>query len=102
MIRALVVMALGMFATWAMAHSWYPPECCFGGSRGDCAPIHPDRVTITSTGYLVDGIHHEEWHRVRNSPDTQYHGCFYRVQPMPSEDTVVRRMRCFFAPRPAS
>lgn len=90
MIRALVVAVLVMFATYAFAHGWYPRECCAGT---DCAPLHPDRVRIDSTGYTIDGRHHVPYHIVRDSPDQQYHGCF----PAPS-----RSLKCFFAPRPAS
>lgn len=98
MIRTLVVAVLVMFATYAFAHGWYPADCCSGR---DCEPIHSDRVRVLSTGYVVDGVNHEEHHRVRSSPDQQYHACFYWQTPVIGEPPV-RRMRCFFAPRPAS
>lgn len=67
------------------AHSFYPPECCSGT---DCDVIAASRVRPAFAGYMVDGIHYVPMGQVRQSPDSDYHGCF------PTKD----KMGCFWAP----
>lgn len=83
MMRILSILLLS--CATAAAHEWYPPSCCSGG---DCAPLADERVSTTSTGYVVDGKFHVPHSQVRKSMDGRYHGCF----PRPTE------LRCLFAP----
>ena len=80
------VLALVLFASPAMAHSWYDHSCC--GGR-DCSPIPGSSLNETADGYA---IHLERGDhplvkgplllfipygdpRILGSPDGRYHGC---------------------------
>lgn len=83
--RILCFIGFLILAGQALAHSFYPVECCSGY---DCAPIAMSRVEVNSAGFLIDGIHSIPFKEVRRSPDGAYHACF----PQPD------KLRCFFAP----
>lgn len=86
----VLLLALTFVSTAALAHSWYPWECC-GGS--DCEPIDDKRVQVVPGGYRVDGRFFIAEPDARQSQDGNYHICFY-----PNPDTV----RCFFKPLSSS
>jgi hypothetical protein len=81
--RAIAVLLF--LTTAALAHSWYPVECC---GEYDCSPIDDARVRVVEGGYLVDGKHFIETSRVRQSKDSDYHACFWPAD----------RLWCFFIP----
>jgi hypothetical protein len=81
----IVVLGFLSFITVALAHSFYPVECCSGY---DCAPIDAKRVGFSAGGYMVDGLHFVAQKDVRQSLDGEFHACF----PQPNN------LRCFFAP----
>lgn len=88
--RALLALPFLLAATMALAHSWYPVECCSGH---DCDAIQASRVqALGAGGYMVDGAHYVPAAQVRQSPDGEYHACF------PSKD----KLRCFWAPPPST
>lgn len=88
MIRAVVVLLL--LVTPAAPHGFYPVDCCSGT---DCAPLAPERVKVTSAGYVIDGRHTVPHNQARFSPDAHYHGCF--------PPSMQGKLHCFWAPRPA-
>jgi hypothetical protein len=84
----LFVMFAAMLSAWpALAHDWYPQQCC---SDRDCAPLAAERVKVTPEAYIIDGIHRVAHNMVRWSPDEQYHGCLRGNPP---------QLFCFWAPR---
>lgn len=88
-IAGVVAMAIALVGS-ALAHSFYPIECCSGY---DCEPISEERVEPLAGGdYRVDGKHVVPAKEVRISPDGLYHACF----PTPE------RLRCFWAPPPST
>lgn len=81
----LLAAALGCWLGHAIAHEWYPTECCSGG---DCEPIPETRVQFNSAGYVVDGKFVVPYGEARRSMDGRYHACF----PNPEY------LRCLFVP----
>jgi hypothetical protein len=81
----IVVICFLSFLTVAMAHSFYPVECCSGY---DCNMIDAKRVSLASGGYMVDSKFFVPQKDVRKSEDGDFHACF----PQPNN------LRCFFAP----
>ena len=69
---AFVTLTLASLTSAALAHSWYPIECC---SERDCFPVAISDVSIVPAGWkLADGTlvqHHE----ARPSPDGKFHIC---------------------------
>jgi hypothetical protein len=55
----------------ALAHGWYPYECC---SDRDCYAVPKERVRIVPGGWIIDGfaVSHGE---ARPSPDGLFHIC---------------------------
>ena len=88
----LFAMFIGSISTAAVAHDWYPMECCHGM---DCAPV--DRVDKTEPGGMTVTSRHgtavipESMPR-RESRDQRMHVC---MQP-----SRLGRMRviCVFVP----
>lgn len=87
-----------LIADSALAHSWYPLDCCSGK---DCAWISDRLVEITPGGYRVTlrpgdhpmvkapVTHFVEYRKARPSPDGAYHICL-----APGGATFL----CLFAP----
>ncbi len=90
MIRTLVVLALVLLIVPALAHSFYPQDCCSGA---DCAPLAASRVQITAAGYLIDGRETIPFPLAKWSPDEHYHACFPKA--------MQGRAGCFWAPQRA-
>lgn len=82
----------------AMAHSWYPFECC---SDRDCFPMPVSDVRITPAGYtLADGTE-IDYAEARPSPDGRYHIC----RRQDGKGPIIRMHKkpaCFWAPMGAS
>lgn len=78
----------------ALAHSWYPFECC---SERDCFPVAVHDVKIVPAGWmLTDGtlVKHNE---ARPSPDGQFHIC----RSQDGKGSLIRmhsKPACFWAP----
>ena len=71
-IRHTAIAALGvLLAGPALAHGWYPFECC---SDRDCYAVPKERVQVVPGGWIIDGfaVRHGE---ARPSPDGQFHIC---------------------------
>jgi hypothetical protein len=81
----IVVSGFFSFLAVAVAHSFYPIECCSGY---DCNMIDAKRVSFAPGGYMVDHKFFVPQKEVRKSEDGDYHACF----PQPEN------LRCFFAP----
>lgn len=95
----LAVAALGALADRALAHDWYTGRTnpvtglgCCGGV--DCAPLGPDDVRRTSSGWSFrwrDGRWYEIAGReVQAAPDGYWHGCKWGAAAEPR--------LCLFAP----
>lgn len=82
-VAALLAVTVFLTAS-ALAHSWYPAECCSGI---DCDILLDERVRAAPGGYLIDGEHFVAQANVRKSPDDHYHGCFPN-----------KKLGCFWAP----
>ena len=82
----------------ALAHSWYPYECC---SDRDCYPVAIEQVTSTQGGWMLkDGtfIGHRE---ARPSPDGRFHICRYE-DGKGKMISIPGKPACFWAPIGAS
>jgi hypothetical protein len=79
-------------ASPAVAHEWYPYECC---SDNDCAPIPAGETPREMNGgfTLIDG-RHVAYKAVRSAPDGRWHLC----QPALPADTALRPILCIFGP----
>lgn len=96
-------MKLGLVAVLALpgvalAHSWYPFECC---SDRDCFPVAVEDVRISPVGYtLTDGTL-IEYAEARPSPDGRFHIC----RRQDGKGPIIRlhkKPACFWAPIGAS
>lgn len=82
----------------ALAHSWYPAECC---SERDCYPIEVHDVKAVTGGWLVERSTFITYAEARPSPDGKFHICRYQdgkgaLIKMPGKPA------CFWAPMGAS
>jgi hypothetical protein len=95
MLRILtVVAAMVCAAAPAIAHSWYPYECC---SDNDCGPIAMNQTPKEEGGgfTLQDGSHrHIAYKDVRMSPDGQWHLCESKWQA----NLADRKIYCIYGP----
>jgi hypothetical protein len=79
----------------ALAHSWYPDDCC---SDADCRPIASEYVTEQPDGYhIFGGRFFVPRSQARVSPDGGYHGCPYGKSG-DQEFPGGGQLRCFFVP----
>ena len=92
MTRFLFALGLILFAAPALAHEWYPYDCC---SDNDCAPIPLAETPKEGGGgfNLIDG-RHIAYAAVRASPDGRWHLC---EQKTPA-NTSLRKILCIFGP----
>jgi len=49
----IVALLLVLSTSQALAHSWYPTECCHDQ---DCRPVKCEDITETKTGFEYDGV----------------------------------------------
>lgn len=88
MIR-LAILALGLLASPAAAHSFYSTQCC---NEKDCGPIADELVQATPQGWLYvptgEVFAYGKDGRLRDSPDGKFHRC-----PFPAGNT-----RCLYTP----
>lgn len=82
----------------ALAHSWYPYECC---SDRDCFPMPVSDVRVTPAGYTLGDGTLVEYHEARPSPDGKFHIC----RRQDGKGPIIRlhkKPACFWAPIGAS
>lgn len=82
----------------ALAHSWYPYECC---SDLDCHPVPVDRVKEAKGGWLLADGTFIAYRDARPSPDNRFHVC----QRDAGKGALIRlhdKPACFWAPMGAS
>ncbi|MCA0404979.1 MAG: hypothetical protein LCH39_02360 [Proteobacteria bacterium] len=92
------VFALLISTGAALAHSWYPFECC---SDKDCFPMPISDVRVSPAGYTLHDGTLIEYHEARPSPDDRYHICRRNDGAGP----IIRlhkKPACFWAPIGAS
>lgn len=94
--RALI--ALVALPTAALAHSWYPYECC---SEQDCFPVAVENVKTTTGGWLLQDGTFVGFREARVSPDGRYHVCRYN-DGKGALISVSGKAACFWAPIGAS
>lgn len=72
-LSAAVVVTLLSLVIFALAHSWYDPECC---SDTDCRPVPVEDVIETETGWkhLPTGTEFTK-DQVKPSKDHRFHVC---------------------------
>ncbi len=76
----------------ALAHSWYPHECC---SSTDCEPLAEDQIKLTSEGYILPNGELVRHGSTRPSQDGQYHWCRYLIEP---RQIIRKDPVCLFVP----
>jgi hypothetical protein len=99
MLKAIVVTALAvgymlMVLGAALAHDWYPIECCSGV---DCAPIKLSETPREENGgfLLMDGSGRRVAYKdIKPSPDGQWHLCEQKWEP----ELKDRKILCVWAP----
>ena len=93
-----VILLLGM-TSLALAHSFYPYECC---SDRDCFPIPVHDVKATPQGWFIvkDRIT-IPYENARRSPDGMFHIC-RREDGKGEIITPASQPPCFWAPEGAS
>ena len=77
MIRILVLL---LFITPALAHDWFPPECCNGQ---DCKPVSCDELIDQDDGSVKWNNYTFPSLRVHPSQDRHCYVCIYSVNGMP-------------------
>ncbi len=95
---AFMILFVAAWVNGALAHSWYPRECC---SDRDCYPVPVERVKTVPGGWLIEDGTFVPYSKARPSPDGQYHICrredgkgqLIELEGLPS---------CFWAPMGAS
>lgn len=74
--RRFVALAIGAYCglatIGALAHSWYPTECC---SDKDCAPVAESEIKDGGSTFIYKGIHFPK-RDAKVSPDDKYHVCY--------------------------
>ena len=96
MVRLVLFAFAYITPLYALAHSWYPHECC---SSTDCEPIAEDQIKITSEGYVLPNGELVRHGTTRPSQDGQYHWCRYLIEP---RMLIRREPTCFFVPEGGS
>lgn len=75
-----IVLAFMVLPFHAIAHDWYPNECC---NNIDCQPYPAELVKETPNGYLLGDGKLIPYKEAKQSQDKQFHRC----------------PTCFFSPR---
>ena len=98
---AVIVVFFALFAGVALAHSWYPYDCC---SDRDCWPMgedsdarEPDPVAVPGGYRTHDGLFVAE-RDTRVSRDGRFHVCRYGGALNGSVITPSQRPVCLFVP----
>lgn len=77
--KVLIAAMVGMLSTPALAHDWYPIDCCSGH---DCFPIEESDLTPIPDGFVVNASHTAiTGSNVRRSEDGRYHLCTKTGKP---------------------
>lgn len=78
----------------ALAHSWYPFECC---SEKDCFPVPVNEVRIVPGGWTLHDGTMIEYAEARPSPDGKFHVCRRQDGTGPLI-RMHKKPACFWAP----
>lgn len=93
--RWLILLMLG--AAPAIAHSWYPSECC---SDADCEKLEAKDVTRDDTHWILPTGQRIPFDAARESLDDDFHWC--RSFPRTPTMMVIQpygKQPCFFVPK---
>ncbi len=82
----------------ALAHSFYPYECC---SDRDCYPVAVENVRTLPGGWALEDGTFIGFREARVSPDNKYHVCRYE-DGKGKMISVPGKPACFWAPVGAS
>ncbi len=86
----LAGVGLGQCAPRALAHDWYPVECC---SQQDCKPIDdPREVGESGDRYTYRGLSFSKA-QTKTSPDGKYHVCVVQAH-----GSGASHIRCMWKP----
>lgn len=94
--RTVVAVALMLSAAPALAHSWYPAECC---SSTDCEMIAAKELRRSDNGWVLPTGQVIPFDATRKSLDDEFHWC--RGFPRSPTMNVIQPYAappCFFAP----
>lgn len=96
MIRGLAILLA--LAGPALAHSWYPYECCH---ERDCAPVKPGRWRSVQGGWQI--VIHPGEHPMAGDAPRSYFVAFKDARPSPDKQfhlclNLAREVLCAFAP----
>lgn len=84
-------LALAAVTAKALAHDWYPRECC---SIDDCRPYPAGKVKAGPDGWVLSDGTRVPYGTARPSPDRQFHRCDFDDGDMIVSDGSP----CFWAP----
>ncbi|MCA0401065.1 MAG: hypothetical protein LCH38_09645 [Proteobacteria bacterium] len=82
----------------ALAHSWYPYECC---SDNDCFPVAVENVKNAPGGWVLEDGTFIRYQEARASPDGKYHVCRHN-NGKGALISVYGKAACFWAPMGSS
>lgn len=80
----------------ALAHSWYPLECCSGT---DCEILSARQMSRDETNWILPNGQKVPIEQARQSLDDEFHWCRANKR---SETLIIQpgwRQPCFFAPK---
>lgn len=82
----------------ALAHSWYPWECC---SNRDCYPVAVENVRAGGGGWTLEDGTFVAYSEARASPDDRFHVC-RREDGKGALIRIQKKPACFWAPMGSS
>lgn len=91
-------LALLSLTSTALAHSWYPYECC---SSRDCFAVEEQNVRTVPGGYALQDGTMIAYREARPSPDGKYHVC-RRQDGTGALIRLPEKPACFWAPQMGS
>ncbi|WP_293857164.1 hypothetical protein [uncultured Alsobacter sp.] len=90
------VLAFILVAGPALAHSWYPLECCSGT---DCEMLSVRQMTRDETSWILPNGQKVPFEQARQSQDDEFHWCRHDKRPQTQIIAPGALRPCFFAPR---
>lgn len=92
---SLAVLGLLAFTHGALAHSWYPMNCCSGT---DCAPVPCEAINEKAHGVMSWNGWQYDPTQIKISQDTQCHACHYGPHDAPGKPGADRGLCLFILP----
>lgn len=93
--RLLALLVVIAASSAAVAHEWYPTECC---SATDCAPLDVAKIKFSPEGWLLPNGEFIAKGNERQSKDCSFHWCRYNELPATKVIHPTGKKQCFFVP----